>query len=279
MLAHPRSGASASQLHVRLTPRDGALDAPLVWRIGCNPGNFSSALQERDASLLCRLQLLAALSRLPVYHAVLPLSKGTSPVTATMNLLLSDDYLLQDYPESMTSTIRSGHATMLRFNRKGDYLASGRVDGTVVVWDLETMGVARKMRGHNKSITFLSWSKCGRYLLSTCQGWKAILWDLETGHRHREVRFRAPAYMAELHPWDQYVHSSPLDKSLLPGAIDSHTQLVTSLSRLCSKSSRYSWISRSRSMSSAFCHLHQSGQILRTMLLSKRSRQKRMQSR
>lgn len=123
-----------------------------------------------------------------------------------MNLLLSDDYLLQDYPESMTSTIRSGHATMLRFNRTGDYLASGRVDGTVVVWDLETMGVALKMRGHNKSITFLSWSRCGRYLLSTCQGWKAILWDLQTGHRHREVRFRAPAYMAELHPWNQYVH-------------------------------------------------------------------------
>ncbi|KAL7926799.1 WD40-repeat-containing domain protein [Trichoderma austrokoningii] len=127
-----------------------------------------------------------------------------------MNLLLSDDYLLQDYPESMTSTIRSGHATMLRFNRKGDYLASGRVDGTVVVWDLETMGVARKMRGHNKSITFLSWSKCGRYLLSTCQGWKAILWDLETGHRHREVRFRAPAYMAELHPWNHNIFVASL---------------------------------------------------------------------
>jgi COMPASS component SWD1 len=122
-----------------------------------------------------------------------------------MNLLLSDDYLLQDYPESITSTIRSGHATMLRFNRKGDYLASGRVDGTVVVWDLETMGVARKLRGHNKSITFLSWSKCGRYLLSTCQGWKAILWDLQDGQRLREVRFRAPGYMAELHPWNQFV--------------------------------------------------------------------------
>ncbi|XDG08392.1 hypothetical protein ABKA04_008007 [Annulohypoxylon sp. FPYF3050] len=56
-----------------------------------------------------------------------------------MNLLLSDDYLLQDYPENITNTIRSGHTTCLRFNRKGDYLASGRVDGTVVVWDLETM--------------------------------------------------------------------------------------------------------------------------------------------
>ncbi|TPX19057.1 uncharacterized protein E0L32_011218 [Thyridium curvatum] len=80
-----------------------------------------------------------------------------------MNLLLSDDYLLQDYPENITNTIRSGHSTCLRFNRNGDFLASGRVDGTVVVWDLETMGVARKLRGHSKSITSLSWSRCGRH--------------------------------------------------------------------------------------------------------------------
>ncbi|KHN96806.1 WD domain-containing protein [Metarhizium album ARSEF 1941] len=105
-----------------------------------------------------------------------------------MNLLLSDDYLLQDYPESITNTIRSGHATVLRFNRKGDYLASGRVDGAIAIWDLETMGVARKLRGHR---------------------WKAVLWDLQHGKRLREVRFRAPAYMAELHPWNhlQFVAS------------------------------------------------------------------------
>lgn len=120
-----------------------------------------------------------------------------------MNLLLSDDYLLQDYPENITNTIRSGHATVLRFNRKGDYLASGRVDGTIVIWDLDTMGVARKLRGHSKSITSLSWSHCGRYLLSACSGWKAILWDLKNGKRHREVRFKAPVYIAELHPWNQ----------------------------------------------------------------------------
>ena len=122
-----------------------------------------------------------------------------------MNLLLSDDYLLQDYPDCITNTIRSGHTTMMRFNRKGDYLASGRGDGTVAVWDIETMGVARKLRGHSKNITFLSWSRCGRYLLSTCQGWKAILWDLQDGSRLREVRFRGPVYMGELHPWNQYV--------------------------------------------------------------------------
>ncbi|KAK4129421.1 SWD1-like protein [Parathielavia appendiculata] len=127
-----------------------------------------------------------------------------------MNLLLSDDYLLQDYPENITNTIRSGHSTCVRFNRKGDFLASGRVDGTVVIWDLETMGVARKLRGHSKNITSLSWSRCGRYLLSACQGWKAILWDLQTGKRHREVRFRAPVYGAELHPWNHLQFAAAL---------------------------------------------------------------------
>ncbi|KAJ9151799.1 DNA-directed RNA polymerase subunit [Pleurostoma richardsiae] len=121
-----------------------------------------------------------------------------------MNLLLSDDYLYQDYPDVPGGTIRSGHSTCLRFNRKGDYLASGRVDGTVVIWDLDTMGVARKLRGHSKSISSLSWSRCGRYLLSACQGWKAILWDLQDGKRYREVRFRAPVYIAELHPWNHH---------------------------------------------------------------------------
>jgi COMPASS component SWD1 len=122
-----------------------------------------------------------------------------------MNLLLSDDYLLQDYPENITRRLRSGHSTCLRFSRKGDYLASGRVDGKVVVFDLDTMGVARKLSGHSKSISSLSWSSCGRYLLSACQGWKAILWDLKNGRRVREVRFRAPVFIAELHPHNQYV--------------------------------------------------------------------------
>ncbi|KAI1844587.1 hypothetical protein JX265_001572 [Neoarthrinium moseri] len=121
-----------------------------------------------------------------------------------MNLLLSDDYLLQDYPENITNTIRSGHTTCLRFNRRGDHLASGRVDGTVVVWDLETMGVARKLRGHRAAITSLSWSRDGRYLLSACQGWRAVLWDLQDGTSYREVRFRAPVYTADLNPWNHH---------------------------------------------------------------------------
>ncbi|KAI4103141.1 MAG: hypothetical protein L6R37_003962 [Teloschistes peruensis] len=118
-----------------------------------------------------------------------------------MNLSLIDPFILaQDYPDTLTGKIRSGHATCLRFNRKGDFLASGRSDGTVVVFDVETNGVARKLRGHTRQIQSLSWSRDGRYLLSSSQDWKCILWDLQDGTRLRTVRFEAPVYIAELHP-------------------------------------------------------------------------------
>jgi COMPASS component SWD1 len=49
-----------------------------------------------------------------------------------MNLSLIDPFVLaQDYPDTLTEKLRSGHATCLRFNRKGDYLASGRVRTTL----------------------------------------------------------------------------------------------------------------------------------------------------
>lgn len=54
-----------------------------------------------------------------------------------------------------------------------------------------------------------SWSRDGRYLLTSSQDWKCILWDLADGSRVRTVRFEAPVYIAELHPFNQY--SSPVD--------------------------------------------------------------------
>ncbi|KAI4166019.1 MAG: hypothetical protein LQ342_000450 [Letrouitia transgressa] len=133
-----------------------------------------------------------------------------------MNLSLIDPFILaQDYPEALTGKIRtnhfqtlnadlpnqgSGHATCIRFNRKGDFLASGRVDGTIVIFDVETNGIARKLRGHTRQIQALSWSRDGRFLLSSSQDWKCILWDLRDGARLRTVRFEAPVYIAELHP-------------------------------------------------------------------------------
>lgn len=118
-----------------------------------------------------------------------------------MNLALMDPFVLaQDFPDALTGKLRSGHATCLRFNRRGDFLGAGRVDGTIVIFDVETNGVAHKLNGHTRQIQSLSWSKDGRFILSSSQDWKCILWDLKDGRRLRTVKFEAPVYLAELHP-------------------------------------------------------------------------------
>lgn len=124
-----------------------------------------------------------------------------------MNLNLVDPFILaQDYPETAAASLRSGHSTCLRFNRKGDLLASGRADGLVVIFDVETNGIARKLRAHTRQIQSLSWSGDGRYLLSSSQDWRVVLWDLggkNGGGVVREVRLDAAIYIAELHPFNQ----------------------------------------------------------------------------
>ncbi|GME36299.1 set1 complex component swd1 [Neofusicoccum parvum] len=121
-----------------------------------------------------------------------------------MNLPLIDPAVLaQDTPEAPAGRLHSGHSTCMRFNHRGDYLASGRADGCVVIFDLETNGVARKLTGHTRQVQSLSWSANDRYLLSASQDWRCVLWDLKDGRRVRTVRFGAPVFIAELHPRNQ----------------------------------------------------------------------------
>ncbi|KKK23382.1 hypothetical protein AOCH_003790 [Aspergillus ochraceoroseus] len=135
-----------------------------------------------------------------------------------MNLSLIDPFVLaQEYPDTLSEKLRSGHATCLRFSRKGDYLASGRVDGTVVIFDVETNGVARKLEGHIRQIQSLStysWSRDGRYLLSSSQDWKCILWDLKDGSRPPFLKINRSS--STYPPRNLSNASSPLLRSVQP---------------------------------------------------------------
>lgn len=99
--------------------------------------------------------------------------------------------------------IEWGQATCLRFNRTGDYLASGLVDGGIAIFDFDTFGVLTVLRGHCRPIQSLSWSSSSRYLLSASRDWKCIIWDLATGQPHRTINFETPVWSAHFHPFNE----------------------------------------------------------------------------
>ncbi|GMG20861.1 unnamed protein product [Ambrosiozyma monospora] len=112
-----------------------------------------------------------------------------------MNLSLLDPFAVaSEYPETLTQTLSFGHSTSVKYNNKGDYLASGLVDGTIVVIDKETNNIIKVLRDHTRSITSLNWSPCGRYILSSSRDWKVNLWDLATGEVIRTTYFEGPIW-------------------------------------------------------------------------------------
>lgn len=139
-----------------------------------------------------------------------------------MNLSLQDPFTVtKEYPDTLLQTFQYGHSVTIQFNQKGDYLASGLSDGTIVIYDLVTSSpVAILSRGgHVRPITSLKWSKCGRYLLSSSQDWYCILWDLSKANVDvvdenpailRKVKFDSPIWLASMHPRNHFMFTASL---------------------------------------------------------------------
>lgn len=139
-----------------------------------------------------------------------------------MNLSLQDPFTVtKEYPDTLLQTFQYGHSVTIQFNRKGDYLASGLSDGTIVIYDLVSNSpVAILTRGgHVRPITSIKWSPCGRFLLSSSQDWYCILWDLHNANVDtiaenpailRKVKFDGPIWLAAMHPSNHFVISVSL---------------------------------------------------------------------
>lgn len=141
-------------------------------------------------------------------------------VLSTMNLSLQDPFAVaKEYPDTLVQTLHGGHAVVIQFNKKGDYLAAGMSDGTIIIYDLTPYSVIAVLRngGHVRQITSINWSSCGRYILLSSQDWHCILWDLDKVNRPQEsvavlhkVRFDSPVWLAALHPTDPFVFTASL---------------------------------------------------------------------
>lgn len=130
-----------------------------------------------------------------------------------MNLSLLDPFaVLKDFPETLTNAIGLGdHASCLRYNLNGDYLAVGLLSGTIAIIDYETNGVIKRLENeHSRAITCLDWSRCGRYLLSSSRDWTVKLWDLSTCKVIRTVLFGSAIWNCSLNPKNYWQFTASL---------------------------------------------------------------------
>lgn len=139
-----------------------------------------------------------------------------------MNLSLQDPFAVaKEYPETLVQTLHHGHAVVIQFNVKGDYLAAGISDGRIIIYDMVSYTIVAVLRkdGHVRQITSLNWSQCGRYLLLSSQDWCCILWDLKYANKVgvdknpamlRKVRFDSPVWLSSLHPRNPFIFTASL---------------------------------------------------------------------
>ena len=137
-----------------------------------------------------------------------------------MNLaLITPDHT--ELPEVVETTLKiSGGADVLTtaFNKRGNLLAGGCSDGRVVVWDFDTYGIARELRGHAGPVTSVSWTRSSRRVLSSADD-TLIVWEVLGGVELLRVRLDGPVHHAALHQ-----HPLPLP-SKVSGRIDSAATL------------------------------------------------------
>lgn len=72
-----------------------------------------------------------------------------------MNLSLQDPFAVaKEYPETLIQTFHHGHAVVIQFNVKGDYLAAGFSDGRIFIYDLVsyTINAVLRKNGHVRQI-------------------------------------------------------------------------------------------------------------------------------
>ncbi|CAG8585480.1 3032_t:CDS:2, partial [Paraglomus occultum] len=115
----------------------------------------------------------------------------------------------QDYPETIEQILSDGPAISVCFNRRGTLLAGGCSDGSCIIWDFDTKGVARRLHSHVSKVTSVSWSRNGRFLLTSGDDFKCQYWDL-LKDTARPIRFHTGVVMAQMHPKNNNVFAAVL---------------------------------------------------------------------
>merc|ERR1711939_107827 len=152
--------------------------------------------------------------------------------TAYMDLELLNPFAA-DYPEHVESSHEFGDAKAVcaRFNGggifAGQYIAVGREQGRVSIFDFETKESIRFLHGHTRTVSTVCWSQSSRYLLTAAADWLVNVWDLSvrpsdllSDSRKRCIRFDAEVTSAQLHPRNSKLFVATLNQQREPELVD-----------------------------------------------------------
>ena len=77
-----------------------------------------------------------------------------------------------------------GHVSYIRsvaFSKDSNYIATGSMDHTAIIWDTSTGVSINILKGHSRDILSVVFSPCGNYLLTGSGDHSAKLWDFKAG--------------------------------------------------------------------------------------------------
>lgn len=139
------------------------------------------------------------------------------------------DPLQGDFPEVIEEYLEHGFMKCIAFNRRGTLLAAGGSDGSCIIWDFITRGVAKVLRddGCMAAITSVCWSKGGHRILVSAADKTIILWDVVSGEKMAQSSLEKTPLYARLHPGSSSptmclacpVYSAPLIVDLNSGSM------------------------------------------------------------
>ncbi len=96
-----------------------------------------------------------------------------------LNSLLFNPRLMASLP------VHDGQTRTVAYHPNGAYLASGGVNGRVIIWELATRQPIAELPAHDSQVRALSYTPDGRYLLSTGTNDGITLWDAQNNNYER----------------------------------------------------------------------------------------------
>ena len=81
-------------------------------------------------------------------------------------------------------------------------VAAGCADGSCVIWDFGTRGIAKELRDKDcvAAVTSVCWSKYGHYILASAADKSLTLWDVKAGEKMARITLQQTPMHVRLHP-------------------------------------------------------------------------------